>query len=167
MPQGQISALATSLRRVLNARERETVFFWCCQVTFADKRFQQGEQDALQKVARGLTIPAHHARLLFHHAKARFLNEGERAGTGGSQQSGWSRPTGVDNTRRRALQTLGLDESATAAQIRKRHRELVKRHHPDAHTHLGPIAAEDAAARFREIQEAYEALQSGTGARSS
>lgn len=167
VPRGQISALATSLRRVLNARERETVFFWCCQVTFADQQFQQGEHEALQQVARGLGIPAQHARLLFHHAKARFLGEGERRAGSGQSSSSWGRPGGTSTARSRAFQILGLEEGATPEQIRKRHRELVKRHHPDAHSHLGPLAAEDAAKRFREIQAAYEALQSGSGARST
>ena len=75
---------------------------------------------------------------------------------------GWTRtPKPSGDPRKRALDTLGLEENASPQDIRARHRELVKRHHPDAHVHLGPVAAEEAAARFREIQEAYEMLGGG------
>ena len=42
---------------------------------------------------------------------------------------------------------LGLKSSATLSQLKARHRELVKRHHPDRGGE---------AARFREVQDAYE-----------
>jgi DnaJ-domain-containing protein 1 len=159
----EIGALAGSLRRVLSQAERETVFFWCCQVTFADGRFVPGEHQALQRVARGFGIDPRHARMIFHHAKARYLGQ-EADDAAGFRRSAGAGPGGagprrtVSTPRQRALETLGLDENATPEDIRKRHRELVKRHHPDAHNHLGQVAAEDAARRFREIQSAYELL---------
>lgn len=157
----QINALATSLRKILNPGERETVFFWCCQITFADRKFETEEHRALQEVARGLGIPSQHARLVFHHAKARFLNAGEREGTRPGRAGPDHGPT-LDPTRAGALAALGLEPDASTQEIRKRHRQLVKRFHPDAHTHLGPVAAEEAEKRFREIQSAYEALLGGT-----
>jgi uncharacterized tellurite resistance protein B-like protein len=60
--------------------------------------------------------------------------------------------------REAALATLGLPFQATAEDIRKRHRELVRRFHPDALPNLGPIAQQEAAERFRAIQRAYELL---------
>lgn len=35
---------------------------------------------------------------------------------------------------RAALDLFGLDQDATLAEIKQRHRELVKRHHPDHHS---------------------------------
>jgi len=155
-----IHALATSLKRTLSPGERETVFFWCCQITFVDRTFESQEHQALQDVSRGLGIPAQHARLIFHHAKARFLNAGERSGsTGGSRPN---QGPSIDPTRSAALKALGLEPDASTEDVRKRHRELVKLFHPDAHTHLGPVAAEEAEKRFREIQSAYEALLPST-----
>lgn len=49
-----------------------------------------------------------------------------------------------------ALQVLCLPERATLREIKTRHRELVKRHHPDA----GGEEAE----RIRQINEAYRVL---------
>ncbi len=48
--------------------------------------------------------------------------------------------------------TLGVSRSASEDEIRKAYRELVRKHHPDV------SKAPDAAARFNEIQQAYDVL---------
>ena len=53
---------------------------------------------------------------------------------------------------------LGLPANASAAQIRRRHRELVRKFHPDAQPNLGEAAQREATERFRSIQRAYELL---------
>lgn len=50
-----------------------------------------------------------------------------------------------------ALGTLGLGERATLKQIKARHRELVKRFHPDSGNPADP-------AKIREINAAYRLL---------
>jgi hypothetical protein len=55
---------------------------------------------------------------------------------------------------RRALETLGLDEGATGADIKARYKELVKRHHPDANG--GDRTLEG---RLREVIQAYKQLR--------
>ncbi len=54
----------------------------------------------------------------------------------------------------RALETLGLPETADAAEIKARYKELVKRHHPDLNG--GNRASED---RFRDVVQAYRLLR--------
>lgn len=54
---------------------------------------------------------------------------------------------------RSSLQALGLDESASAADVRRVYRKLVKQYHPD----INP--SQDAAGRFRRIQHAYLTLK--------
>jgi DnaJ-class molecular chaperone len=49
--------------------------------------------------------------------------------------------------------TLGVPRTATADEIRKAHRKLARKHHPD----LNP-GDKEADAKFKEIQEAYEVL---------
>lgn len=57
----------------------------------------------------------------------------------------------------KALETLGLPANAEKAAIKKRYKELVKQHHPDANG--GDRSSED---RFREVLQAYRLLkQSG------
>ena len=55
----------------------------------------------------------------------------------------------------RRCSTLGLDMTATAAEIKARYKLLVKRHHPDANG--GDRSLED---RLREIIQAYCYLKS-------
>ena len=54
--------------------------------------------------------------------------------------------------------TLGVSESAGQDDIRQAYRKLGKKYHPDANP--GERNAEE---RFKEIQEAYEAIRSRRG----
>jgi hypothetical protein len=59
------------------------------------------------------------------------------------------------NAERKALDTLGLERTATAHEVKMRFKTLVKRHHPDANG--GDRSSED---RLREIIQAYNYLKS-------
>src|SRR5262245_17853469 len=61
----------------------------------------------------------------------------------------------VRNAERKALDTLGVDLSATRADIKARFKMLVNRHHPDANG--GDRGSED---RLREVIQAYNYLKS-------
>ncbi|MES2942435.1 MAG: DnaJ domain-containing protein [Pseudomonadota bacterium] len=52
--------------------------------------------------------------------------------------------------------TLGLSSAASLADIKKAFRQKASFYHPDRN------AAEDAAARFRAVQEAYDVLSDAT-----
>jgi curved DNA-binding protein CbpA len=60
----------------------------------------------------------------------------------------------VHNMEMRSLKTLGLDGTASAAEIKARYKLLVKRHHPDVNG--GDRSLED---RLREIIQAYSYLK--------
>jgi len=62
---------------------------------------------------------------------------------------------------RRALTTLGLDETASFEEIKSRYKKLVKRWHPDANR--SDSSAED---RLKRINTAYACLKSGARSRS-
>ena len=78
----------------------------------------------------------------------RLFGDGFQAGPGPERRK-------VHNMEARSLSTLGLDKSATAAEIKARYKLLVKRHHPDANG--GDRSLED---RLREIIQAYSYLKS-------
>lgn len=74
-------------------------------------------------------------------------------------RSGPSRPDvpegrTIRNAERKAFETLGLELDATAAEIKARFKELVKRHHPDAHG--GDRSFEE---RLRAVIQAYNYLK--------
>jgi curved DNA-binding protein CbpA len=75
-------------------------------------------------------------------------------GAGTAPEGGRKKRT-VHNMERKSLQKMGLDDTATAEEIRARYKKLVKRHHPDANG--GDRSLED---RLREIIQAYNYLKS-------
>lgn len=164
IPPEQVGALALGLGQILSPSERETVFSWCCLVAFADEDYTTDEHIVLQTIARSFGFAGHHARRIFHHAKGMHLrgeqhtHQGHAGQTGGAEGAGRGRTTGAVTNHSHALKVLGLQNGATKAEIKKRHRELVREFHPDKHQHLGEVAALEAEGRFREVQAAYELL---------
>jgi hypothetical protein len=78
---------------------------------------------------------------------------------GAGADARWERRTiatrPVRNAERKALDALGLEPEASGQQVKRRFKELVKRHHPDANG--GDRSSE---ARLREIIQAYNYLKS-------
>jgi curved DNA-binding protein CbpA len=60
----------------------------------------------------------------------------------------------IRNAERKALDTLGLEISAKASEIKRRFKQLVKRHHPDANG--GDRSTEE---RLKEVIQAYNYLK--------
>ncbi|MEZ6037591.1 MAG: TerB family tellurite resistance protein [Planctomycetota bacterium] len=153
--------LAARIAVGLDEAELDTLFCWCTLVAFADGKFRPNEHAALHEIARGLGIQPQRARMLFHLARAQWMmGQRARSGAAGGNGRGQQRsaPTPSMDARAQALEVLGLDASATPDQVRKRHRELVRKFHPDAQPNLGPVAMREATERFTAIQRAYETL---------
>ena len=81
-----------------------------------------------------------------------FGDGGARANTGRAKTAEARK---IFNAQRRALETLGLEDDASRADIKSKFKTLVKRHHPDANG--GDRGSE---ARLREIIQAYNYLKS-------
>ena len=173
-PPRELGTLAQALALRFTSGECATLYSWCCLVAFADGALHSVEQRALHAVSTGLGLSPRHAQFLFDYAQlASQRNGAGRAGNAGQGQNGNARQgdargsgssqrnrtaSGYGTPRERALQTLGLPADATKEQIRQRHRELVRKLHPDANQRLGPIAQQEAAERFKAVQIAYEEL---------
>lgn len=149
--------LAARIAVGLDEAELDTLFCWCAMVAFADGRFRPDEHEALHEIARGLDIPPPRARMLFHLARAQFL-AGSHRDDGRGRQRSQPQDASPPNARIDALAVLGLPVHASEDQIRKRHRELVRKFHPDAQPNLGEAAQQEATERFTAIQRAYEVL---------
>lgn len=59
--------------------------------------------------------------------------------------------------------TLGLSASASRDEIKKVYRQLAMQYHPDKVSHLGPELIAFAEKKFKDIQEAYSAVQKERG----
>lgn len=66
--------------------------------------------------------------------------------------------TDLQNTRLRALTVLGLMSNANEAEIKKRYRILMKKHHPDANPHLTAKEMIFHRQQMFKINEAYDIL---------
>lgn len=75
-----------------------------------------------------------------------------RRGNGNDRRTG-SRESGLSGPHRAALAVFGLEIPVTRDEIRRRYKQLVKRHHPDANG--GDKAAEE---KLKEINDAYQTL---------
>jgi len=75
-------------------------------------------------------------------------------GSGASQRNVPERRRKLKTLEARALETLGLPETATARDIKSRYKALVKMHHPDANG--GDRGSEE---RFRDVVQAYRLLK--------
>jgi DnaJ like chaperone protein len=60
-------------------------------------------------------------------------------------------------------EVLGVPSSATAEEVKKAYRELVKKYHPDRVSHLGDELRELAKRKFLEVQQAYDRIRTGRG----
>lgn len=62
-----------------------------------------------------------------------------------------------------AYKILEIDKSVPDSEVKKAHRRLVKKHHPDKLQHLGKEHMKGAEEKFRQIQKAYEDIQKERG----
>lgn len=102
----------------------------------ADGQVTESEVDMIHKIANYLYI--NHQD--FESIKAMFYN-------------------GIDS----AYKILEIEKSATDAEVKKAHRKLVKKHHPDKLQHLGEEHLKGAQEKFQKIQAAYESIQKERG----
>jgi len=169
---------AAGTHKAPKGRAQEGEYFWFCldhvrQYNKAYNYFSGMNDAAIQAFQRDATIGHRPTWQMGVNAKDAEPPRGPRA----SRPSGfaWSGKAGdpfrlfgegfqargpeperrkVHNMEARSLSTLGLDPSASAADIKARYKLLVKRHHPDANG--GDRSLED---RLREIIQAYSYLK--------
>jgi DnaJ like chaperone protein len=113
-------------------------------VAYSDGQFHSSESQAIDRLAQLLGIS------VFDHQRIKMAFEA---------QFGKSNTT---DTTHYAI--LGLQPSATKAEIKTAYRELSKKYHPDKVHHLGPEFKQQAEAKMKEINTAYDVLTKQTTA---
>ncbi|MGM0516051.1 MAG: co-chaperone DjlA [Pseudomonadota bacterium] len=117
------------------------------QVAFADGRVDPGEREALLRIARQLGVSeSDFARL--EALLAGHYHQGPGAP---------STAEALDN----AYQALGVERSASDAEVKRAYRRLMSEHHPDKLIAKGlpDSMVEIAKERSQEIQQAYETVR--------
>jgi len=117
------------------------------QVAFADGRVDPAEREALLRIAEGLGVSES------DFARLEALLAGHYGPGAGGPASGQS----LDN----AYRALGVERTATDAEVKRAYRRLMSEHHPDKLIAKGlpDSMVEIAKERSQEIQQAYETVK--------
>jgi DnaJ like chaperone protein len=125
----------------------------------SDGGVSQAEQAVLLRVCRALHIPAEMFSAMWNARQAgpgQWQYQGARGSAGASRQQ---------VPLRQAYATLGLEESATDAEVKRAYRKLVGQYHPDKLVSQGlpEEMMEVAKKRVREINTAYDQVKQTRG----
>ena len=130
----RIPELCQEFSRVFGLQEQRILIQLLYQVALADGAVQESEQRLLDEIVSLLQFPDTE-----HQTIRRLI----------FRESGGESP----------MKILGLADSASAAEIKKRYRELSKENHPDLVAHLGEEFKAVAEERMVKINQAYEQLK--------
>jgi len=128
------------------------------ETAFSSGTVTPAEHQVLFRVAQLLRIPG--------PVFAAMLNSRSGSGARPGPQGNWQRRTGKQmGSLNQAYAHLGLENSATDAEIKKAYRKLVSQYHPDKLVSRGlpEEMMEIAKTRVREINTAYEQIKQSRG----
>lgn len=110
-------------------------------LAFIDKHLSENEEDIIRKIAFYLQIPSGQFEAVLNRFKSFYK--------------------GYKTSDLDPYEVLGVTEDVTAAELKKRYRELVKENHPDIvrGKGLGEEYVEKATVKLQEINGAYEKIK--------
>lgn len=156
------ATVAAFARRVGPRRQlQQTLFAFLASIALADGDLHAPERAALHRIAALLEVsPAEVDRLVaMLSAQARFHSSGA-----GSAGSGAGRPSSGGRLRD-AYEALGVESTASDAEIKKAYRRLMSENHPDKLMAKGvpDDLLKMATERAQEISTAYEVIRDARG----
>lgn len=131
-----IYEVGPQIARYMNYSQRLQLFHYLTQIALADGEFHKSEKGVLEAI--GATIG---------------LSQGDI----NSVISMFYKETNS------AYSVLGVSPSATDDEVRTAYRRMAMKNHPDKVATLGPDVQKAAAEKFRQVQEAYEAIKKERG----
>jgi uncharacterized membrane protein YkvA (DUF1232 family) len=97
---------------------------------------------------------------LYRYSKRKYAQERIYQQQGAGPQGGrQSEQQGENDLPHDPYQILGIPRNASQQEIKQAYKQLAGKYHPDKVAHLGREFQKLAEQRFKEIQEAYEALR--------
>ena len=131
-----IYEVGPQIARYMNYSQRLQLFHYLTRIALADGEFHKSEKGVLEAI--GATIG---------------LSQGDI----NSVVSMFYKETNS------AYSVLGVSPSATDDEVRTAYRRMAMKNHPDKVATLGPDVQKAAAEKFRQVQEAYEAIKRERG----
>ena len=131
-----IYSVGPQIARFMNYSQRLQLFHYLAQLAMADGQFDKKEKSVLEAI--GATIGLGGADI--NSVIAMFYKETSSAYT-----------------------VLEVSPSATDDEVRAAYRKMAMKNHPDKVATLGPDVQKAAAEKFRQVQEAYEAIKAERG----
>ena len=131
-----IYSVGPQIARFMNYSQRLQLFHYLVQLAMADGQFDKKEKSVLEAI--GATIGLGGADI--NSVIAMFYKETSSAYT-----------------------VLEVSPSATDDEVRAAYRKMAMKNHPDKVATLGPDVQKAAAEKFRQVQEAYEAIKKERG----
>ncbi len=128
------------------------------EVAAADKIFSDGEDTYIKRVAEYLEIEKEDTKIIRDRFLARGVKEQKAEYKKYKNTSSFSSSVYTFYSSK-AYKILGIDKTASAEEIKKAYRTLVKKNHPDIFATQGKDAMEQAEDRFQIITEAYELIK--------
>jgi DnaJ like chaperone protein len=131
-PPQELEALVKANRGAVTPALRVEVLRAMYELVLADGPMGRAEQDTLKRIVQHFNLSDEQLKAVTRD----FFGSG-----------------------REHYEALGLPESATDEEIRSAFRRLAAENHPDRVASLGPREADAAAARFRAVKDAWDALR--------
>ena len=134
--QVNIYDVGPQIARYMNYSQRLQLFHYLVQIAMADGQFHKNEKSVLEAI--GSTIGLNQSDI--NSVISMFYKE-------------------VNS----AYSVLGVAPNATDDEVRTAYRRMAMKNHPDKVATLGPDVQKAAAEKFRQVQEAYEAIKCERG----
>ena len=123
----------------------------------ADHQLSNSEEQKLFAIARALRIPRSSVESLL--AMFRFQRGERRRKQDQKTQNQRKNHSATYN----AYAIFGIKRSASDKELKKKYRQLAKKHHPDRFARMGSAFQKKAKEKFQIIQEAYELIKKERG----
>ena len=120
----------------MNYSQRLQLFHYLVQIALADGEFSKSEKSVLEAIGSTIGLNTSDVSSVI----AMFYKDASSA-----------------------YSVLGISPSATDDEVRTAYRRMAMKNHPDKVATLGPDVQKAAADKFRQIQEAYEAIKQERG----
>ncbi|MDA9261890.1 TerB family tellurite resistance protein [Flavobacteriales bacterium] len=139
----------------INKSSKVQLLHYLIGIAVADGEMSNSEMQTLRRIAQSLSVN----QMTFNSILAMFNFRNESGGynqkTNSLNQDGIS----LEN----AYKVLGIDDSASEAEVKKAYRKLAIKYHPDKVAQLGEEFQKGAKEKFQKVQDSYEKVKVAKG----